>query len=57
LPQAQRIVAAALPLRTLTPKGALQIVEYHTRRNHVAYVSHRKKTLANAKLFKKKMTL
>ena len=57
LPQAQRLMAAALPLRTLTAKGALAIVRYHTWRNHLAYVSHRKKTIAKANILKGKMTL
>ena len=57
LPQAQRLMAAVLPLRTLTVSGAIRIVRYHTRRNHVAYVSHRKKAIAKAKLLKRKMTL
>ena len=39
LPQAQRLVAAALPFRTLTVKGAIEIVRYHTLLNHVAYFS------------------
>ena len=38
-------------------RGAIRIVRYHTRRNHVAYVLHRKKAIAKAKLLKRKMTL
>ena len=52
LPQAQRLVAAALPLRTLTVKGAIEIVKYHMLRNYVAYVSHRKKAIAKAQSLK-----
>jgi hypothetical protein len=57
LPQAQRLIAAALPLRSLTLEGAIEMVKYYTLRNYVAYVSHRKKAVAKAKLFNMKMTL
>jgi hypothetical protein len=57
LPQAQRLIAAALPLRSLTLKGAIERVRYHTLRNYVAYTSHRKKAVAKAKLLNMKMTL
>ena len=57
LPQAQRLIAAALPLRSLTLEGAIQMVRYHTLRNYVAYVSHRKKAIAKAKSLKIKMSL
>ena len=52
MPQAQRLVAAALPLRTLTVEGAIEIVKYHMLRNYVAYVSHRKKAIAKAQSLK-----
>jgi hypothetical protein len=38
-------------------EGAIQIVKYHTFRNYVAYISHRKKAVAKAKLLNVKMTL
>jgi hypothetical protein len=38
-------------------KGALKIVKYHTRRNHEAYISHRKKAVAKAKALKIKLSL
>jgi hypothetical protein len=39
-------VAAVLPGQLLTPAHALALVTYHTRRNYIAYLSHRKKRLA-----------
>jgi len=38
-------------------KGAIEIVKYHTLRNHVAYISHRKKAIDKATSLKIKMTL
>jgi len=53
LPQARRLIATILELRTLSLSKALEIVKYHTQRNHIAYVSHRKKQLAKLNSFKK----
>jgi hypothetical protein len=38
-------------------KGAIKIIQYHTRHNYVAYTSHRKKAVAKAKLLKIKLSL
>jgi len=38
-------------------KGAIKIIKYHTRHNHVAYISHRKKAVAKAKALKLDVSL
>jgi hypothetical protein len=55
--QARRIIASVLPLKSLTPQGALEIIAYHTRRNDVAYKSHRKAVLEVAAALGIKMSL
>ena len=52
LPQAHRLVTAVLPHRSLSLQGVIEIVRYHTRRNDIAYKSHRKKRLAMARAIK-----
>ncbi len=52
LPQAHRLIVAVLPHRFLSIQGVIEIVIYHTRRNDIAYKSHRKKRLAMAKALK-----
>ena len=46
--QAFRMVASVLPLRSVTPQDALEIVGYHIRRNDIAYKSHRKRAIESA---------
>jgi len=46
---AKKLVQVVLSIRSITRKGALDIVKYHLKRNHIAYQSHRKKQIAVAK--------
>ena len=48
LPQARRLIAAVLPLRSLSLEDAIKLVQYYTRRNNVAYKAHRKRRVAKA---------
>ena len=48
LPQVVMVLAAVLPLREFDPQLALGILTYHQRRNHAAYLSHRKRRIALA---------
>jgi len=57
LPQAQKLVAATFRLNSLTLKGAIKIIKYHTHRNHNAYIAHRKKAVAKAKSLNIKLSL
>jgi hypothetical protein len=45
----RRLLAAILPIKSLTLEGAMEIVKYHINRNLIAYKSHRKKRLRLAK--------
>lgn len=38
-------MALVLPLRSLDKACALEMLKYHTKRNYVAYCSHREKHL------------
>jgi hypothetical protein len=38
-------------------EGAIKMVKYHTLRNYVAYISHRKKAVAKAKVLNMKLSL
>jgi hypothetical protein len=42
------VVAEVLPLRQFDTQVSLDILTYHQRRNHAAYVSHRKRRIALA---------
>ena len=48
VPQARRLIATVLPLRSPDKQGALDIVSYHIRRNFIAYRAHRKKSVLHA---------
>ncbi len=49
-PQAKRLVAVALSQFYMNTQKALEIVIYHTRRNFIAYQSHRRKRLMEMKM-------
>ncbi len=46
---AKKLVQVVLPIRSMTRKGALEIVKYTLKRNYTAYQSHRKKQITIAK--------
>ena len=57
LPQARRQLAAVIPLRSLSLKGTMEIIEYHMQRNLIAYESHRKKNEEVAQKLNAKVSL
>jgi len=57
LPQSQKLIAAVLPLASLSIKVALEIVCYHTKRNLVAYQCHERKNLKKAEVLLANMSL
>jgi hypothetical protein len=44
-------------MKSLTVEGAIEIVQYHLRRNLIAYEAHRKKADALAKRMKANVSL
>jgi hypothetical protein len=40
------VLASVLPLREFDPQLALAILAYQQQRNHAAYLSHRKRRIA-----------
>ena len=57
LPQARRLLAAVLPVRSLSLEGVMEIIDYHLKRNLTARNSHRKKNVALALKLKAKVAL
>jgi len=49
MPQAKRLIAASLTGNIDAIKKAVRDVDYYMRRNFIAYISHRKKTLNKIK--------
>ena len=49
LPQARLIINAILPVIPYDRNYAIEIIEYYTRRNYIAYRSHRKTTIERLK--------
>jgi hypothetical protein len=48
LPQIKRMLETVLPLRRVTKEVAMELLVYTIKRNHTAYLSHRKKRIEEA---------
>ena len=46
VPQVQVLLVALLPKRAFDAQAALDLIAYWQRRNHAAFVSHRKRRIA-----------
>jgi SRSO17 transposase len=57
LDMAIRLLRSAFDQPRLGPEDAIRLVEYHLRRNKIAYQSHRKSWLSKHKKLKKKLLL
>ncbi|WP_300465401.1 hypothetical protein [Desulfobacula sp.] len=53
----KKLIQVVLSIRSITRKGALEIVKYHFKRNQIAYQSHRKRKIAFAKELGVKVSL
>jgi len=45
VPQVRELLTAVLPRQVFDPRMVLAVVRYYQRRNHLAYLAHRKRTL------------
>jgi hypothetical protein len=52
LPQARLLIERTFPDPKRQLSYMLLVIEYHTRRNHQAYISHRKRRLTELKKWK-----
>jgi hypothetical protein len=50
LPQVYVLLMAVLPRRDFDPDWALEVLSYRHRRNHAAYLSHRKRRILRLQL-------
>ncbi len=57
LAMAKKLLEVVLPLRSLTKKGAIEILKYTLKHNYVTYQSHRKKQVALAQRLKVQVSL
>ena len=57
LPLVKKLLEVILPLRSITREGAVEIIKYIVKRNHIAHQSHRKKQVALAKLLGTQVSL
>ena len=48
LPLIKKLLEVVLPLRSITREGAVEIIKYVLKRNHIAHQSHRKKQVVLA---------